>query len=121
HITLDFYSRILGLTRLKRNLDFEESTACHLYIENSEEYPGSILTFFPWKGNGSRRLGSGQITEISFLVPLHSLQFWMNRLDQEGIFYTQPMERFGRKFIRFTDPDGLQLELVANDNDNFKF
>ena len=49
----------------------------------------------------------------TFVVPPGTLDFWEKRLQKFGIEHLSAPERFGETFLRFTDHDGLQLELVA--------
>ncbi|RYZ33903.1 MAG: ring-cleaving dioxygenase, partial [Sphingobacteriales bacterium] len=71
------------------------------------------LTFFPW-GDKIRQgvRGAGMATEIGYSVPEGSLDFWIERFEQNGITYNKPATKFGQRYLTFLDPDGLKLELV---------
>src|SRR3712207_1295259 len=89
----------------------------HLYYGDGAGTPGSIMTFFPWAGAPQGRIGAGQLTVTSFSVPASSLGFWTERLVEGGVRFEKPEERFGETVLRFPDPDGLRLELVAAGED----
>ncbi|MGK7396481.1 MAG: ring-cleaving dioxygenase [Candidatus Cyclobacteriaceae bacterium M3_2C_046] len=115
---LDFYAGILGLRLVKKTINFDAPEVYHLYYGNQEGAPGTIMTFFPYRGLRRGRKGKGQLTTTSFSVSSGALDYWMKRLKKFDIAFSQPWERLDREvFIYLEDPDGLGLELVANDHD----
>ncbi len=114
---LDFYAGILGLRLVKKTVNFDAPEIYHLYYGNETGAPGTIMTFFPYKGIGRGRQGKGQLTTTSFSIPANSMGYWTDRLNKFGVEHSQPQERFEEAFIYFEDRDGLGLELVANDRD----
>jgi glyoxalase family protein len=110
---IDFYTRVLGLRLVKRTVNFDDPNTYHLYYGDDAGHPGTILTFFPWPNAPQGRLGAGQLTTISFTVPDNSLMFWVDRLKHSKITYFGPIDRLNETALSFSDPDGLQLELVA--------
>jgi len=58
----------------------------------------------------------GQVTVISFSIPENAIGFWKDRLTEHHISYQEPFTRFDEEVITFRDPDGIQLELVADEN-----
>ncbi|MBL7758923.1 MAG: VOC family protein, partial [Chitinophagaceae bacterium] len=114
---LDFYAGILGLRLVKKTVNFDAPDVYHLYYGNEEGSPGTIMTFFPYKGISKGRQGKGQLTTTSFSIPADSLGYWTERLKKFGIKHSEPQERFSEAFIYFEDNDGLGLELVASDKD----
>lgn len=118
---LDFYAGILGLRLVKKTVNFDAPEVYHFYYGNENGSPGTILTFFPYKGIAKGRKGKGQLTVTSFSIPENSLDYWMKRLDKFNVPYQQPQQRFDDEvFIYLEDHDGLGLELVANKIDNRK-
>jgi glyoxalase family protein len=109
----DFYTRVLGLRLVKRTVNFDDPSTYHLYYGNSVGTPGSILTFFPWSGLKRGRPGNGQVYATAFSVAKESLRFWAARLLAHGVVPADPVARFGDEVLRFADPDGLILELIA--------
>lgn len=47
---LDFYTRVLGLRLVKKTVNFDDPSTCHLYYGDRVGTPGSVLTFFPQAG-----------------------------------------------------------------------
>ncbi len=99
---VDFYSGVLGLRLVKKTVNFDAPEAYHLYFGDETGTPGSILTWFEFAGAAPGHPGAGQIHTITLGVPsADALEFWANRVGG----------------TRFTDPDGLQLELVVSEGD----
>jgi glyoxalase family protein len=59
--------------------------------------------------------GTGQVLTTSFLIPENAIDYWVKRLKNHEIDFTGPAKRFDNdeQVITFYDPDGLELELVA--------
>jgi glyoxalase family protein len=100
---LDFYTGVLGLRLVKLTVNFDDPATYHLYYGDAAGNPGTILTFFPWRGAPKGRQGTGQTTSIAFAAPAGSLAYWAERLGTAAVD--------GK--IAFHDPDGLPLEVVA--------
>src|SRR3712207_1514079 len=114
----DFYVGVLGLRLVKKTVNFDDPGTYHLYYGDGAGTPGSIMTFFPWAGAPRGRIGAGQLTVTSFSVPAASLGYWTERLVEAGVRFERPEDRFGETVLRFPDPDGLRLELVAAADEN---
>jgi glyoxalase family protein len=110
---VDFYAGLLGSRLVKKTVNFDDPGTYHLYYGDGAGSPGSIMTFFPWPGAPHGRIGAGQLTVTSFSIPAASLGYWTERLVEEGVRFEKPEDRFGETVLRFPDPDGLRLELVA--------
>jgi len=109
---LDFYRNILGQRFVKRTVNFDAPDTYHFYFGDESGTPGSILTFFAW-GNIRRGVhGNGETNVVAYNVPVGSLEFWQNRLQENGIKVDLIEERFGEKVLPFSDPDGMRVELV---------
>ena len=115
---VDFYAGLLGLRLVKKTINFDAPDVYHLYYGNETGDPGTILTFFPFPGMVKGRKGKGQLTVTSFSIPENALDYWIKRLTKFSIAFENPRERFDTEtFIYFEDPDGLGIELVANNTD----
>jgi glyoxalase family protein len=114
---IDFYTRFLGLRLVKKTVNFDDPGSYHLYYGDYNGHPGTLITFFPWPGARRGRKGNGQVTVTSFAVPRNSLGAWVGKLSKADIDFDGPVTRFGEEVLRFSDPDGLQLELVASVDD----
>jgi glyoxalase family protein len=110
---VDFYAGILGLRLVKLTVNYDDPTTYHLYYGDGQGHPGTIMTFFPWPGAAGGRIGTGQLTVTSFAVPEKSLGYWKERLTKHEIPVHETRSEFDENLLFFTDPDGLQLELIA--------
>ena len=109
-----FYANVLGLRFVKKTVNFDAPDAYHLYFGDEEGSPGSILTWFEFAGARPGRAGAGMIHTIQLGVASGAaLDFWAARLKDAG----HGSDR-GERSLRFTDPDGLALELVVADDGN---
>ncbi len=108
---VDFYAGLLGLRLVKKTINFDDPGTYHLYFGNDEGNPGTIITFFPWINAYKGRIGDGQVGVTSYVVPVGALSFWESRLKKFNIEYNVT-NRFGETYLSFTDPHGLQLEIV---------
>lgn len=111
---LQFYRDVLGLRFVKKTVNFDDPFTYHFYFGDEVGSPGTILTFFPWADARAGRMGAGLIETVAFAVPAGSLAFWRERLTKAGVTVAEPASAFGEPRLRFTDPDGLQLELVES-------
>lgn len=108
---IDFYSGLLGLRLVKKTINFDRPEVYHLYFGNEDGQPGTVITFFPWAKQLKGRIGTGQVGVISFIIPIGSTLFWETRFQKFGIAYHLSV-RFGETYLKFTDPDGIQIELI---------
>ena len=114
---LDFYRKVLGLRFVKRTVNFDDPSTYHLYFGDRTGKPGTILTFFPWPGARRGARGNSQVVATSFAIPQGSLNYWSDRLKEHSIT-VENILRFDEQGLRFTDPDGLLLELIASDENH---
>jgi glyoxalase family protein len=111
---VDFYGRVLGLRMVKKTVNFDDPTAYHLYYGDEQGSPGSILTFFEYRGVGTGSAGAGMVHRIIWRVDsAASLDFWQQRLgDEELLVHREEL------LLRFRDPEGLEHELVVEPPDS---
>jgi glyoxalase family protein len=112
---LEFYVGLLGLRLVKRTVNFDDPGSYHFYFGDAVGSPGTILTFFPWPGANRGIRGTGQVEATAFAVPTKSVQYWLERLREKGVPAEQIHDRFGENVIRFIDPDGMPIELIASE------
>jgi glyoxalase family protein len=113
---LDFYVGLLGLRLVKRTVNFDDPGTYHFYFGDARGTPGTILTFFPWPGARRGHRGVGQIEATAFAISPDSVGYWLDRFKEQHVTAEKTPARFGEEVIRFTDPDGLLLDLVASDS-----
>ncbi|MBX2877887.1 MAG: ring-cleaving dioxygenase [Saprospiraceae bacterium] len=114
----DFYTQLLGLRLVKKTVNFDNNKVYHFYYGTAEGAPGTIMTTFPYAGQGIRVgiPGTGQVSRTGFSAPSASLLFWKERLTAAGVS-AQLVDRFGRVHLQFKDPSGLGLEIIGTNDD----
>jgi len=120
---LDFYTELLGLRLVKRTVNFDDPGAYHFYFGDHVGTPGTILTFFPWPDARRGSRGTGQVVATTFAIPPAAMGYWRQRFDEWHVSFEMAATRFSEERLRFIDPDGLLLELVASElvNDGIQF
>jgi len=112
-----FWTRTLGLRRVKQTVNFDEPSVYHLYYGGETGAPGSVMTYFPFPHMMRGRPGTGEVGTTVFSVPEGSLGFWEGKLKAEGVADLKRDESFGQKRLSFSGPDGDGLALVEDKND----
>jgi glyoxalase family protein len=112
---LAFYTDTLGLRLVKRSVNQDDPGVHHLFYGDEVGSPGTSLTFFPYPEASPGRAGAGQATTVGLAIPPNAVDYWLDRLDENGVDREEPRERFGVTVVPFRDPDGLELELVARE------
>jgi glyoxalase family protein len=113
---LDFYVGVVGLRFVKRTVNFDDPGTYHFYFGDRRGMPGTILTFFPWPGVRRGIRGTGQIEATAFAISPDSIGYWLERFKEQHVTAERTASRFGEEVIRFVDPDGLLLELIASNS-----
>ena len=110
---IDFYTGVLGLRLVKQTVNFNDKFTRHLFYGNETGSVGTVLTFFAYPAEEDGRIGMPQISTAALAIPPGTVGYWQDRLAAHGIDTDGPFERFDETVIRFTNPDGTQLELVT--------
>jgi len=106
---LAFYTGVLGLRLVAKTVNQDDPYVYHLFYADEDGSPGADLTFFEYPGALRGRAGAGMIYRITLRVRSPAaLDFWESRLRAHGTAATRHDDR-----LRFDDPEGLGLELVA--------
>jgi glyoxalase family protein len=114
--TLWFYTEILGLSLVKRTVNYDDQFMYHLYFGVGAAETGTLLTCFPAERGQVGRVGRPQPTATALAVPAASLDYWADRLtDADVDTGVERGERFGEPLLRFTDGMGQPLELVGTE------
>ncbi|MEM9319639.1 MAG: ring-cleaving dioxygenase [Pseudomonadota bacterium] len=109
---VDFFTRVLGQSLVKKTVNFDDPGTYHLYYGDATGSPGTILTFFPFADAGPGRAGPGMASAYAYSVPEGEFDAWMERLAEQAIDFDGPEMRFGSRVIILRDPDGAPVELV---------
>ena len=113
----EFFTRKLGLRRVKKTVNFDAPDVYHLYYADEFGTPGSVMTYFPFPNIGTGRHGVGEVGTTVFSVPERSLAYWQRRLAEQGVTGLKREETFGEKRLRFDGPDGDGFALVEDKGD----
>lgn len=108
----DFFTKILGLRRVKKTVNFDAPDVYHLYYGDETGSAGTVMTYFPFPHIRRGRPGTGEVSETLFAVPRGSLGYWKDHFTAQGVGGLQDDERFGEKRLRFRGPDGDGFALV---------
>lgn len=108
----DFFTKTLGMRRVKKTVNFDAPEVYHLYYGDEVGTPGSVMTYFPFPHIAAGRPGTGEVGETYFAVPKGSLGYWKNRLDTLGVKGLTEAEVVGEKRLRFEGPDRDGFSLV---------
>jgi glyoxalase family protein len=112
---LRFYTQVLGMRLVKKTVNQDDVSAYHLFYADAKGSPGTDLTFFDWAAIPPRRLGNRMITRTALRVADRtSLEWWKKRLEERAQKVGEIVECAGRASLRFEDPEGQQLILVAD-------
>lgn len=112
-----FFTKKLGLRRVKKTVNFDAPDVYHLYYGNGQGTPGTIMTYFPFPNIVKGRPGTGEAGTTAFSVPKGSLGFWERRFAGPGVAGVRREERFGEFRLAFDGPDGDGLAIVEHGED----
>ena len=112
-----FWTKAMGLRRVKQTVNFDEPSVYHLYYGDEHGTPGSVMTYFPFPRIIRGRPGTGEVGTTVFSVPEGSLDFWAQHLAAHGVTDIKRDESFGEPRLTFSGPDGDGLALVEDKND----
>lgn len=108
----DFYTRVLGMRLVKRSVNQDDVSAYHLFYADAVGTPGTDLTFFDWPIPKEIR-GTHSIVRTNLRVTgREALDWWVQRLEAEGVGSSGIIERDGRQTVDFEDPEGQRLSVV---------
>ncbi|PVA10621.1 hypothetical protein DC366_06900 [Pelagivirga sediminicola] len=108
----DFFTKLLGMRRVKKTVNFDAPEVYHLYYGDQSGTPGSVMTYFPFPHIVKGRRGTSEVSETAFAVPPNALDYWRDRLALAGVDGIEEVEQFGEKRLRFAGPDGDGFALV---------
>ena len=107
-----FFTRTLGLRRVKKTVNFDAPDVYHLYYGDETGSAGSVMTYFPFPDMARGRPGVGEVGETMFAIPQGALPFWIERLEGQGVDGLKTGEAFGERKLHFAGPDGDGFALV---------
>ena len=113
-----FFTRTLGLRRVKKTVNFDAPDVYHLYYADGVGTPGSVMTYFPFPHSARGKPGVGEVSTTSFSVPTGSLPGWETRLGGQGVKGMSRDVRFGQNRLLFDGTDGDSFALIETNRDN---
>lgn len=113
----DFFTKTLGLRRVKKTVNFDAPQVYHLYYGDEHGTPGSVMTYFPFPGARRGRHGTGEVGVTGYAVPKGSLGYWKDRLGSFDVTNMAERSSFGETRFEFTGPDGDEFALIEADDD----
>jgi glyoxalase family protein len=127
HITADaaannaFYTRVLGMRRTWKTVNFDDPSVYHLAYGDRAMSPGANLTFFEHPGIRPDASGAGSVFSVALRVATQSdLRWWADRLGEAYVPVVID-ERDGPPSVAFRDPEGLAFKLIADDRPGAPF
>ena len=112
----DFFTKALGLRRVKKTVNFDRPDVYHLYYGDAAGSPGTVMTYFPFTGSTRGRRGTGEVTTTAFSVPKGALAYWKTRLAHLDVTGLRDDIRMGAARLVFDGPDGDGFALVEGDD-----
>ena len=72
----DFFTKTLGLRRVKKTVNFDAPDVYHLYYGDEVGNAGSVMTYFPFANMGSAPIRSSAKTACVLPVPMATALRW---------------------------------------------
>ena len=110
-----FFTKTLGLRRVKKTVNFDAPEVYHLYYGDEIGTPGSVMTYFPFGQMPRGRRGTGEVGITEFAVPKGALGYWKDRLAAQGVTVLTEDSFLGEARLNFDGPDGDGFALVESE------
>lgn len=108
-----FYTETLGLRRVKKTVNQDDTSAYHLFFADGAGSPGTDLTFFDWPVGREQR-GTHSISRTGLRVNEASLDYWAARLRDNDLATGKIVTLDTRATLDFEDPEGQRFRLTAD-------
>ena len=113
-----FFTRTLGLRRVKKTVNFDAPDVYHLYYADEIGTPGTVMTYFPFPDAARGRRGAGEVAVTAMAIPQGAATAWEDRLRDAGARNIARDTAFGAARLLFDGPDGERLALVETAQDD---
>ena len=113
----DFFTKTLGLRRVKKTVNFDAPDVYHLYYGDEQGSPGSVMTYFPFPNAARGRPGAGEVGTTLFAIPEGARAAWVERLTKLEVPGVEEREVLGQTELQFDGPDGDRFALVETNDD----
>ncbi|MBV7389048.1 ring-cleaving dioxygenase [Enterococcus alishanensis] len=112
-----FFTDVLGLRMIKKTVNQDDISAYHLYFTDDVGGAGTDMTFFDFQGLPKGQKGTNTIARTGFRVATDaSLAYWVERFDRLNVEHGEIKERFGKKYLEFSDFDDQLMQLVSDEH-----
>ena len=109
----DFYTKVLGLRRVKKTVNQDSPSMYHLFYGDLTGAAGTELSFFEMPVAGRTVRGTNAITRIGLLVPSYeSLEYWKKRFELLDVEHSEITTYAGKDALFFEDHEGLRMVLL---------
>lgn len=112
-----FYTETLGLRRVKKTVNQDDTSAYHLFFADGAGSPGTDITFFDWPVTRERR-GTHSISRTGLRINEASFDYWAARLREKGVITGDVTSLDGRVSLDLEDPEGQRLRLIGDNAGN---
>lgn len=112
-----FFTKVLGLRRVKKTVNFDAPDVYHLYYGDEIGTPGTVMTYFPFPNASRGHPGTGEVGTTAFAVPKDALPYWETRLAEHKVDGLVRTDRLGEERLMFKGPDGDGFALVGADDE----
>ncbi|MGO4714398.1 ring-cleaving dioxygenase [Bradyrhizobium sp. 2TAF24] len=106
-----FYAAILGLSRVKKTVCYDDPGSYHIYYGDPLGRPGTIISTLAWRCVPQGLVGVGEVCQTTFRIPEGSIGFWIERLTAANVPCMSDQSPFGEPMILLADPDGTSIAL----------
>ena len=111
-----FYTTILGVRMVKKNVNQDDVKTYHLYFGDDRGSAGTAMTFFDFADIAQARHGTNEISRTSFRVPSDEANaYYKKRFAKYRVAY-EPVTLFGHQMLFFEDFDGQPYALVSDEH-----
>ena len=108
-----FYTGVMGLRLVKKSVNQDAPDMYHLFYADARGTPGTDMTFFEMPHAARWKMGNRSISRVGMRIAGdESLDYWMDRLNDHGVFTHGVAMRDGRKVLDFEDPEGHPVSLI---------
>ena len=92
---LKFYTQTLGMRLIKKTVNQDDTSACHLFYGDGVASPGADLTFFDFPAQREQR-GNHTVGRTGLRVGSEeTLKWWKEHLQTSGVGTSGIKERYG--------------------------
>ncbi|GGE56561.1 putative ring-cleaving dioxygenase MhqA [Pullulanibacillus camelliae] len=111
-----FYTEVLGMRLIKKTVNQDDTSVYHLFYGDEIGSPGTEFTFFEIPMAARNHDGNNSISELALRVQSdQALDFWQQRFKMLNVAHGEITRAYGRKSLRFKDPEGQRLILVSDE------